>query len=65
MILYHDDGYFTVEHRAIPRDGTFDDADRWVAQIERALLDTDLPVMLGNVYHEDNVPVTDDQFYDE
>lgn len=51
-------GYFRLQRSHSSPEVSEMEADQWRAKIERALLDHDLPVMLGDIYDEDNSPTT-------
>lgn len=57
------DGYFEVTTAPYGTVVTETDDDRWRAGIERALMGAGLPVMIGDLDHEDNVPVTSGTLY--
>lgn len=54
-----DTGYFCLTRSYDNPEVSERAADQWRAKIERALLDHDLPVMLGDVDDEDNSPITE------
>lgn len=60
-----DSGYFVVDTDRYRPLVSEEEADRWRATIERALLDADLPVKLGNFLHEDNEVASSDLYYGE
>ena len=52
-------GYFRLTRNHYHPEVSEREADQWRAKIERALLDHDLPVMLGDINDEDNTPTTE------